>query len=102
MTASTAARTTGWFTADGCRLEDFRAVVETTTELADYPHADEVRENVLVYGARLRGHSSTPAGRRGVEAALARALGDGPGIVVLACAFPAPASSTGPPPSSRR
>src|SRR3954453_12941996 len=49
MTTLASARTTlGWFTADGCRLADFRAVVEVTTDLADYPHADEVRKNVLV------------------------------------------------------
>ena len=80
--------TPGWFTADDCRLDDFRALVETTTRLADYPHADEVRENVLVYGARLREHVRTPEGRRDVQAELARALLDGPGIVVFAGAFP--------------
>jgi ectoine hydroxylase-related dioxygenase (phytanoyl-CoA dioxygenase family) len=77
----------GWFTTDDCRLEDFRAVVETTTDLADYPYADEVRDNVLVYGPRLRGHVTTPEGRRDVQAELARALTDGPGIVVFAGAF---------------
>src|SRR3954462_3520078 len=89
MTTLAATRSApGWCTADDCRLEDFRAVVETTTELADYPYADEVRENVLVYGARLRSHSSTPEGRREVQAELARALADGPGIVVFAGSFP--------------
>src|SRR3954468_14728726 len=89
MTAFAAARTApGWFTADDCRLADFRAVVETTTDLADYPHADEVRENVLVYGPAVREHTATAAGRRDVQAELARALPDGPGIVVLAGAFP--------------
>lgn len=89
MTASvTTRRLPGWFTADDCRLEDFRAVVETTTDLAEYPHADEVRENVLVYGARLRHHVATPEGRRDVQAELARALMEGPGIVVFAGAFP--------------
>jgi ectoine hydroxylase-related dioxygenase (phytanoyl-CoA dioxygenase family) len=83
-----AARATGWFTTDDCRLDDFRAVVETTTDLADYPYADEVRENVLVYGPRLREHVATPEGRRDVQAELARALTDGPGIVVFASAFP--------------
>ena len=77
MTASvTTRRTPGWFTADDCRLEDFRAVVETTTDLAGYPYADEVRENVLVYGSRLRDHVATPEGRRDVQAELARALTD--------------------------
>jgi ectoine hydroxylase-related dioxygenase (phytanoyl-CoA dioxygenase family) len=88
MTASvTTRRAPGWFTADDCRLEDFRAVVETTTDLADYPYADEVRENVLVYGARLRHHVATLEGRRDVQAELARALAEGPGIVVFAGAF---------------
>jgi ectoine hydroxylase-related dioxygenase (phytanoyl-CoA dioxygenase family) len=47
-----------------------------------------VRENVLVYGQRLRDAVATPAGRREVQAELARALTDGPGIVVFAGAFP--------------
>ncbi len=35
MTAPVTARTTpGWLTAEDCRLEDFRAIVETTTDLA--------------------------------------------------------------------
>src|SRR3954463_11253219 len=88
MTAFAATRTTGWFTADDCRLEDFRAVVETTTDLTDYPYADEVRENVLIYGPRLRNHTVTAEDRRDVQAELARALADGPGIVVFAGAFP--------------
>src|SRR3954449_4657361 len=89
MTTLAATRSApGWFTADDCRLPDFRAVVETTTDLADSPHADEVRENVLVYGPGLREHTATAAGRREVQAELARALADGPGIVVLAGAFP--------------
>ncbi len=89
MTAAATPRTaSGWFTAEDCRLEDFRAVVETTTDLADFPHAEELRDDVLVYGPRLREHVTTPEGRRDVQAELARALADGPGIVVLAGAFP--------------
>jgi ectoine hydroxylase-related dioxygenase (phytanoyl-CoA dioxygenase family) len=89
MTTPVPSRTApGWFTAEDCRLEDFRAVVETSTDLAEYPHADEVRENVLVYSARLRDSVATPEGRRAVQAELARALTDGPGIVVFPGAFP--------------
>ncbi|MGY1661211.1 phytanoyl-CoA dioxygenase family protein [Geodermatophilus sp. SYSU D00705] len=88
MTASLTRRTPGWFTAQDCRLADFRAVVETTTDPAEYPTADEVRQDVLVYGARLRDAVATPGGRREVQAELARALADGPGIVVFAGAFP--------------
>jgi hypothetical protein len=53
--------------------------VEATTQLSDYPHADEVRDNVLVYGSWLREHVATPEARRDVQAELARALTDGPG-----------------------
>ncbi|MGY1593443.1 phytanoyl-CoA dioxygenase family protein [Geodermatophilus sp. SYSU D00708] len=89
MTAvPTVAPTPGWYTAADCRLEDFRAAVETTTDPAEYPHADEVRENVLVYGPGLRDSVATPEGRREVQAELVRALADGPGIVVFAGAFP--------------
>jgi ectoine hydroxylase-related dioxygenase (phytanoyl-CoA dioxygenase family) len=89
MTRLASTRTApGWFTADDCRVDDFRVVVETTTDLADYPCADEVRENVLVYGSGLRDRVQTSEGRRDVQSELARALADGPGIVVLAGAFP--------------
>lgn len=85
-TAPTAART-GWYTGDDCRLEDFRAVVETTTDLDDYPYADRVERGVLVYGDRLRSHVADDQGRRDVQAELARAFTEGPGIVVFAGAF---------------
>jgi ectoine hydroxylase-related dioxygenase (phytanoyl-CoA dioxygenase family) len=89
MTASTAARTpSAWFTPDDCRLEDFRAVVETPTDLAGHPLADEVRENVLVYGARLREAAATPEGRRAAQSELVHALADGPGVVLFSGAFP--------------
>ena len=74
---------TGWFTAEDCHLEDFRAVAEVTTDPADYPCSDAVEQGVLVYGDRMREHAATPEGRREVQAELARALMDGPGIVVL-------------------
>jgi ectoine hydroxylase-related dioxygenase (phytanoyl-CoA dioxygenase family) len=83
-----AARARGWFNQHDCRLEDFRAVVEQTTDPDDYPHADSVRQNVLVYGVRLFAHATTPASRRDVQAELARALLDGPGIVLCKGAFP--------------
>lgn len=41
--------TTGWYCAEDCRLEDLRAaLVEVTTDAADYPFADGVEQNVLV------------------------------------------------------
>lgn len=87
MTAPAAGTTSGWFTAADCRVDELRAIVETTTDLSDYAYADEVRDNVLVYGPRLADHTGTPEGRRDVQAELVRALSAGPGIVVFAGAF---------------
>jgi ectoine hydroxylase-related dioxygenase (phytanoyl-CoA dioxygenase family) len=76
-----------WLTRDDCDLADFRAVVEVATDAADYPHADRVERGVLFYGERLADDIATPQGRRAVQAELAHALMDGPGIVVFTGAF---------------
>ena len=78
---------TMWLTEDDCQLDDLRTLVEQRTDPDDYPCADAVEQNVLVYGSGLRERASTPEGRRTVQAELARALMDGPGIVVLKQAF---------------
>ena len=80
----------GWYRPEDCRLDDFRAVVEHTTDPVDYPYADSVEQGVLVYGSRLRERAAAPEQRREVQAELARALLDGPGIVVFSGAFPDP------------
>jgi ectoine hydroxylase-related dioxygenase (phytanoyl-CoA dioxygenase family) len=79
--------TTGWYSPADCRVDDLRALVEHATDQADHPHADEVLQNVPVYGERLRAALTDGAARRVVQTELARALLDGPGIVVLRCAF---------------
>ena len=65
--------------AKDCRVEDLAAVVAEETLLADYPLADRVESNVLVYAA-----ATLRAADRG-EALheLARALRDGPGVVII-------------------
>ena len=73
--------TTSWYTAADCRLEDFRALVEQQTVLADYPHASDVVSNVLIYDARSLTDS------KDLQGELARALLAGPGIVVFKGAF---------------
>ncbi len=79
---------TGYLAPDDCRLADLIDLVGEKTDLADYPQASVVAQNVLSYdSARLRAELSRPAGRARVEAELVRALSDGPGIVVLAGAF---------------
>lgn len=73
--------------AADCRLDDFVAVVDQHTELADHPHADRVEDNVPIYdSARLAGAAA--ADIDAVAGELVRALTDGPGVLVLAGAFP--------------
>ncbi|GAA1929219.1 phytanoyl-CoA dioxygenase family protein [Nocardioides marmoribigeumensis] len=69
---------TGWYAPADCDVADLAALCETATDVADYPHADEVVQGVLVYGKRLRTGS-----RREVQAELARALAEGPGVLVV-------------------
>ncbi len=87
MTASHLARstiTTGWYAPGDCRLEDFRAVVEQDTDPAAYPHAEEIAHGVLIYGDRLvAAAADADPTRRKVQAELAHALLEGPGIVVF-------------------
>ncbi len=89
MTSSLSAPSTARLTPADVRLEDFVAVVQQTTDLAAYPHADRVDQDVLVYdAARLRAVTTTEAGRDDVSAELVRALTDGPGVVLFEGAFP--------------
>jgi ectoine hydroxylase-related dioxygenase (phytanoyl-CoA dioxygenase family) len=73
---------TGWYSPADCDVADLAALCATETDLADYPHADDVVQGVLVYGRRLREATD----RRALQAEIARALADGPGIVVIRAA----------------
>ena len=87
--APTTPAATARLTPADVRLEDFAAVLEQTTDLAAYPHAERVEQNVLVYDSdRLRAATTTESGRDDVSAELVRALTDGPGVVVFEAAFP--------------
>ena len=78
----------GYLSGDDCRLDDLIEVVREETDPADYPHAGAVERGVLIYDSgRLRKEISGAEGRRDVAAELARALDDGPGIVVFTGAF---------------
>ena len=78
----------GYLAEDDCRLADFIDMVGEKTDLADYPHAGAVESGVLIYDSgRLRKEISGTEGRRDVEEELARALQDGPGVVVFTGAF---------------
>lgn len=72
-----------WITAADCSLDDFRAQVLRETDPADYPHAVDVRSNVLVYSAA----AIAGADRRALQSEMIRALTDGPGVIVVEGAF---------------
>jgi ectoine hydroxylase-related dioxygenase (phytanoyl-CoA dioxygenase family) len=84
-------RTAAWpayLTEEDCRLADLIDVVGVQTDLADYPLASAVLQNVLVYeSARLREAWSGRRGAQAVAAELVRALHDGPGVVAFTGAF---------------
>ncbi len=73
-----------WIDESDCRLDDFRDQVLRDTDLADYPHAHDLRSGVLVYSAA----ATATANRRALQAELIRAFADGPGVVVIEGAFP--------------
>ncbi|CAN3129932.1 Phytanoyl-CoA dioxygenase [Mycobacterium sp. smrl_JER01] len=73
-----------WLTESDVDLEEFRRQVERPTDVAEYPHAIDVRADVLIYSAPAL---ARVADRRGVQAELIKALADGPGVVVLTEAF---------------
>lgn len=69
--------------AADCRIDDFAAVVTAATDRTAYPLASDVEQGVLIYESDiLRAVDPVEA-----EGELARALSDGPGIVVLKAAF---------------
>jgi len=77
-----------WLTEDACDLGDFRDLAEKTTLLADYPNADSVEKNVLIYDSRkVVAAIADPEGRRAVLAEICEAFGEGPGVVVFKGAY---------------
>ncbi|TQC50750.1 phytanoyl-CoA dioxygenase [Rhodococcus sp. WS4] len=81
-----------WIRDSDCDLDAFRASVDRSTDLAEYPFAHSVEQNVLLYrGDALNPHLAEEHFRRNVQTELVRALTDGPGIVVFQNAFGDPA-----------
>ena len=80
----------GWLRAEDARLDDLLDVLAEGTDADAYPHSSRVEQDVLVYdAAALRSVGADPSTRRDLQAELARALAEGPGIVVVAGAFDA-------------
>lgn len=76
---STSLTPQAWIDDAACDLAAFRAQVQCETVLGDYPHATDVRHDVLVYSAE----TLTTAHRQSVQTELIRALADGPGVIVV-------------------
>jgi len=78
-----------WMSADHCKLDDFKRIVARQTSIAEYPLAQDVQSNVLIYdGAMVRTASKDEVGRKAYMAEWAEAMLSGPGIVVFKNAFP--------------
>ena len=72
-----------WLKPEDARLDDLLKVLEDRTEPAGYPFAEAIEQEVPLYeAARIRKEDPLE-----VQAELAKALSDGPGIVVLKGAF---------------
>jgi len=77
-----------WLTARDCRLDDLIAITSTTTDPATYPRASRITDGVVVYEcADLAADASRPSSRLLLQAEIASALMDGPGMAVFAGAF---------------
>src|SRR5919109_1755532 len=77
-----------WISDADCRLGDFRRLVERHTRLAEYPLASAVHHNVLSYeGDDIRRAAAEPGRRKALMAEWARALMDGPGILIFKDTF---------------
>ena len=77
-----------WLTANGCNIEEFAALVERTTNKADYPFAAEIVANALVYDRAdvLRAAASAET-RKALLAEFVEVMTDGPGVVLMRGAF---------------
>src|SRR2546421_850772 len=77
-----------WLTKQQCDIADFRAIVERTTDPADYPFADAIEKNIPLYdGARVREAAADPETRKALLAEWVEAMTDGPGVVAFKKAF---------------
>jgi ectoine hydroxylase-related dioxygenase (phytanoyl-CoA dioxygenase family) len=72
-----------WTEAD-CRIDDLLAVLAERTDPADYPHAEAVVHEVVVYDAA----AALAAPPDEIRDELVRAFTDGPGVVVFRGAYP--------------
>jgi ectoine hydroxylase-related dioxygenase (phytanoyl-CoA dioxygenase family) len=75
----------GFYRSEDCRIEEFIAIVEQETQLADYPLASDVTLGAVVYdAAAVRALlERSPEAQIDLRAEIGRALLSGPGIVSI-------------------
>ena len=90
MTSVNSDTASGYLHESDVRLADFIEIVEQATQLSDYPFAESINQNVVVYdGDRIRAEcADDPDTRRAMQTELNKAFLDGPGIVVFKRAYP--------------
>ena len=77
-----------WYTEADCDLEDFAAIARQTASLADYPHAQAIEGNIVIYdAARVIAAAKTAEGRRAVLAEVCDVFAGGPGVAVFKGAY---------------
>ncbi len=73
---------------DDCRVEDLRSIVEEQTKIEDYPFAQSISKNVLIYDCKsLETIIRSIDGRRELMCEIGRALLSGPGVLAFRGAF---------------
>jgi ectoine hydroxylase-related dioxygenase (phytanoyl-CoA dioxygenase family) len=71
-----------------CRLDDLAALVEQEVDLADYPNAQAVRKNILIYdSAQVIEKAGTETGRAEILTEICDAFATGPGVIVFKKAY---------------
>ena len=80
-----------WLSPDA-PFDAFRRLVDRSTDPADWPRAARIEKNVLFYdGPAVARAAADPAERRALAAEWATAFATGPGVLVIAGAYPDPA-----------
>lgn len=78
-----------YFNDTSIDIEDFRAICSQQTQLADYPFASDVQQNILIYdGDSVRAALDSGEKEAALKAEFCYALKDGPGVIIIKNAYP--------------
>ena len=74
----------GFYSADDCKVDDLRALIDQSVATSDVPHAEKIIRNIPIYaGTSLGSILEEPAKRRALMAEWARTLSVGAGVLVI-------------------